>query len=376
MQNEQKIFKCIEYDSIWEVEKEAGFLVMIPTVLGTEEIQQITLINEEIVNICYPNGIIYRTAKGTEDISGNYNQFDEINKFDINLYHVITKGYYNRVFLAIWENGTYSYSIYTPYGISCSNLEILINSLCAVDSINNSVNLKNPIVEYSYIFEAEYAVGYNIMIPAALELSKIEHIYVISEKLVEIIYHNDIVYRMAHRMGEDISGIYENYSNIESFDVEHEIGLLHVTAKGNKDLYYVIIWNNKEISGSLYCPHGVSKKSLEIMIKSLRVTNSSKLLVEKQNMDSNLVGGYSKYRAVTAEDLEIFIEAIKDYKGVTFQPMLVATQIVAGINYRFVCNAEAVVLNPISYLAQVTIFKPLPSAKFTDPVVTNIKKLD
>lgn len=376
MQNEQKIFDCVKYDSIWEVEKAAEFSVMVPTVLDTEEIEQISLIDKKLVDIRYPNNIVYRTAKGTKDISGDYNQYDKTDTYDLDRFTVTVRGFYHLILLATWTDNTYTYSIHTPYGVSRNSLDDLIMSLSAVNSIadtTHSVSLANPIVEYSYLFEAEYAIGYSIMIPAILTTSKIEHIYVISGKVVQIDYPNDIVYRMA-KDTEDISGIYHQYPYTECFDVEHEIGLFHVTARGNKNLYYVAIWKTEEFTWSLYCPHGIHKCAVEKLIKSLRVTDSL-TLGENQTIPKTLCGGFSKYRAVTTEDLEVFTKAMENHVGVRLEPLLVSTQIVAGKNYRFICNAEAVVLYPKPYLALVDIFCPLPSATSTEPVIKNIKKL-
>ena len=72
-----------------------------------------------------------------------------------------------------------------------------------------------------------------------------------------------------------------------------------------------------------------------------------------------LVGGFSQDRAVTPEDLEIFYQAFEGFTGVSYEPTLVATQVVAGMNYRFTTTATPVIPEPYSYTAYVYIFKPL-----------------
>lgn len=88
-----------------------------------------------------------------------------------------------------------------------------------------------------------------------------------------------------------------------------------------------------------------------------------------------ITGGWTKFRVVTDEDIEIFKEATKGLVGVTYEALIVSTQIVAGTNYKFICNAATVTLSPVEYLAEVLIFKPLPSANDTTATIISINKL-
>jgi len=84
---------------------------------------------------------------------------------------------------------------------------------------------------------------------------------------------------------------------------------------------------------------------------------------EKEEKDpdeeTHLVGGYSQDRALTEEDMEVFNQALEGFTGVAYEPTLVATQVVAGLNYRFTTIATPVIPEPYSYPAYVYIFKPL-----------------
>lgn len=56
-----------------------------------------------------------------------------------------------------------------------------------------------------------------------------------------------------------------------------------------------------------------------------------------------MVGGYTKYRAVEDSEKELLKTALKDskdYKGMKVIPLKVATQVVAGTNYSFICTAK------------------------------------
>lgn len=89
-----------------------------------------------------------------------------------------------------------------------------------------------------------------------------------------------------------------------------------------------------------------------------------------------LCGGFTKFRPVGEDDLKVFQEAMGGLEGVDYEPLIVSTQVVAGTNYKFICNAEAVVLNPRPYLAEVSIFQPLPSEEEAKPIVTGIHAVD
>ena len=74
-----------------------------------------------------------------------------------------------------------------------------------------------------------------------------------------------------------------------------------------------------------------------------------------------LAGGFSDPRLLETNDLEVFRTAAKAYGRPLPEPAHVSTQVVAGLNYRFVCRHDTV----------VTVFRPLPGQG--DPQVTDVK---
>ncbi|MCL2053404.1 MAG: hypothetical protein FWG90_03040 [Oscillospiraceae bacterium] len=70
-------------------------------------------------------------------------------------------------------------------------------------------------------------------------------------------------------------------------------------------------------------------------------------------------GGYGEVRNLTDEDLAVFEEAMADVDGVTYVPLTVSTQVVAGTNYRFLCNATGVYPGAEPTLKYVTIYQDL-----------------
>lgn len=83
-----------------------------------------------------------------------------------------------------------------------------------------------------------------------------------------------------------------------------------------------------------------------------------------------IVGGWTGFHKPTIENLEVFKQALKGYVGVKYNPTAVATQVVAGTNYRFKCTAS-IPPSEIVYEAIVEIFKPLKG----DPHVVKITRI-
>ena len=84
-----------------------------------------------------------------------------------------------------------------------------------------------------------------------------------------------------------------------------------------------------------------------------------------------ILGGWTSYEALTAEDSKVFNEALKGFVGVTYTPNEVSTQVVAGTNYRFKCTAS-IPPSDVVWEAIVEIFQPLGNEK---PHITGITRL-
>lgn len=76
--------------------------------------------------------------------------------------------------------------------------------------------------------------------------------------------------------------------------------------------------------------------------------------------DVKVAGEWTPYHELTAQDSVVFDEALKGLVGVTYQPLEVATQIVAGTNYRYKCWAKLSGANSLQWEAIVDVFQPLP----------------
>lgn len=72
-----------------------------------------------------------------------------------------------------------------------------------------------------------------------------------------------------------------------------------------------------------------------------------------------VAGGYTQERDVTTEDMVVFDEAMEGLAGVSYTPLKVSTQVVAGTNYKFYCETVLVTPDAEEGHAYVTIYQPL-----------------
>ncbi|GEN77348.1 hypothetical protein CHA01nite_30880 [Chryseobacterium hagamense] len=72
-----------------------------------------------------------------------------------------------------------------------------------------------------------------------------------------------------------------------------------------------------------------------------------------------VLGGWTKYHALTPEDQQVFDEAMKGFVGVKYTPQEVSTQVVNGTNYRFRCDASMPGPQPMNWEAIVEIYAPI-----------------
>jgi len=84
-----------------------------------------------------------------------------------------------------------------------------------------------------------------------------------------------------------------------------------------------------------------------------------------------LLGGWTPYHDLSPEDKKVFDEALKGFVGVTHTPTQVATQVVAGTNYRYRCTASMPPAQVV-WEAIVEIFQPLDGGK---PYITSIHRI-
>ncbi len=123
------------YDTLEEAVKAAGFDITAPESFGKYTERCFCVINGEIIEISYSDsdgnsGPYIRKQKGTEDPSGDYNEYSEIKQVKVGGYDVTLKGNNGNVVLAIWTDGTCAYSATADEsGIPQAEMEEIIKNI-------------------------------------------------------------------------------------------------------------------------------------------------------------------------------------------------------------------------------------------------------
>ena len=104
-------------DTLDEAAKIAGFSLEAPTEYVDYKSIVIQAIADDMIEVIYfdaektHEGLRIRKAVGTDDISGDYNEYKEENIVKVGNLEVTEKGNDGNISVASWTDGTYSYSI-------------------------------------------------------------------------------------------------------------------------------------------------------------------------------------------------------------------------------------------------------------------------
>ena len=109
----------VEIKNLDEASKIAGFTLEVPETYEDYKKQVIQAIENDMIEVIYLEeesgyeGLRIRKAKGTDDISGDYNEYRNVETVKVGDYDVTEKGDEGNIFIATWTDGTYSYAIDT-----------------------------------------------------------------------------------------------------------------------------------------------------------------------------------------------------------------------------------------------------------------------
>ena len=104
-------------DTLDEAAKIAGFSLEAPTEYADYNSLVIQAIADDMIEVIYfdaektHEGLRIRKANGTDDISGDYNEYKEEIVVKLGELEITEKGNDGNISVATWTDGTYSYSI-------------------------------------------------------------------------------------------------------------------------------------------------------------------------------------------------------------------------------------------------------------------------
>ena len=121
-----------EYKSVAEAKSAVGFEAKIPTKLPQGyELAYIGTISDETFELTYENGeneITYRTAKGKDDISGDYNVYKETKNIKAGKLDVLFRANAETA-SAVWQDGDFTFSVYADKAITEKEMTDIILSI-------------------------------------------------------------------------------------------------------------------------------------------------------------------------------------------------------------------------------------------------------
>lgn len=93
---------------------------------------KISVLDHKMIQVVYggsQKSVIIRKAKGCSDISGNYNEYDDVNSVEVYGISVLVRGIGGETANAVWVNEGFSYSVYASPLISWEEMTEIIRGL-------------------------------------------------------------------------------------------------------------------------------------------------------------------------------------------------------------------------------------------------------
>lgn len=119
-----------EHATLTALEQAVGFPIQEPAMPDGYTASEWTDISQSIAQITYQNGdqeIIYRVSKGTDDISGSYEDYS--NKCTLEIEGVTVQLRGEEAFhVAIWNDNGLAYSVYVPAGLTTAQISQIVTS--------------------------------------------------------------------------------------------------------------------------------------------------------------------------------------------------------------------------------------------------------
>ncbi len=123
----------VDYSTLAEAEKEAGFDLTAPETVDGYSEKFIQVMSGSMIQIIFhdaeDNRLFIRKEAGSEDISGDYNNYTEINTISVDGREVTMKGETGLVSVAIWTDGAYTYAVTADKPMAQDAMSALVSAV-------------------------------------------------------------------------------------------------------------------------------------------------------------------------------------------------------------------------------------------------------
>lgn len=122
----------VAYGTLADAEKAAGFTFKVPEQINGCKQSYISVMDGKMQQVVYENGesqVTLRKMAGTDDISGVYIDYAKKDQVAIGGHQTELRGDGTSVFVAVWNNGGYTYAVYADAGVTAAQMTAIVESI-------------------------------------------------------------------------------------------------------------------------------------------------------------------------------------------------------------------------------------------------------
>ena len=122
----------VEYGTLADAEKATGFTFKVPEQINGCKQSYISVMDGKMQQVVYEKGesqVTLRKMAGTDDISGVYIDYAKKDQVAIGGHQTELRGDGTSVFVAVWNNGGYTYAVYADAGVTAAQMTAIVESI-------------------------------------------------------------------------------------------------------------------------------------------------------------------------------------------------------------------------------------------------------
>lgn len=122
----------VVYQTLAEAEKASGFTFKVPEQIDGYKQAEISVMSGEMQQVIYEKGeaqMTLRKMAGTDDISGVYTEYAKKDQVTISGHQTELRGDGTLVYVAVWNNGGYTYAVYADAGVTAAQMTAIVQNM-------------------------------------------------------------------------------------------------------------------------------------------------------------------------------------------------------------------------------------------------------
>lgn len=122
----------VAYGTLADAEKAVGFTFKVPEQINGCKQSYISVMDGKMQQVVYEKGesqVTLRKMAGTDDISGVYIDYAKKDPVAIGGHQTELRGDGTSVFVAVWNNGGYTYAVYADAGVTAAQMTAIVESI-------------------------------------------------------------------------------------------------------------------------------------------------------------------------------------------------------------------------------------------------------